>query len=317
MQIKKKLQKLRAFGCKEALKVIFRYFLFEKGFAFFEKFGIHILPVHYCSPIPDTRWLRKNLNKWYRESSLAGIDLNMEEQLKLLDRLRIYKVECDNLPSCEEVSGQFFGEGYGQVESHVLHSVIRYFKPHSIVEIGSGVSTFFSVNALSLNKQKDGIDSKIICIEPYPQRALKKIRGNCEIKIIPSLVQDVSADFFELLDEKDILFIDSSHMVKIGSDVNYLYLEVLPRLKKGVIVHLHDIPFPYPSSNPKYWIFRKHLFWTEPALVQAFLMYNSSFKVLLCLSYLHYKAKEFLSSVFSIYDPMRHFPSSFWLQKIC
>lgn len=156
----------------------------------------------------------------------------------------------------------------------------------------------------------------MICIEPYPRTQLKKIQGKCQIQIIPKLVQDVDIDFFKILDEGDILFIDSSHMVKVGSDVNFLYLDVLPNLRKGVVIHIHDIPFPYPTPDPEQWIFGAHQFWTESALLQAFLAYNSAFKILLCSSYLHYKKPKELGSAFKIYDPARHFPSSIWLQKV-
>lgn len=173
------------------------------------------------------------------------------------------------------------------------------------------------VRALSLNKRSDGINSKMICIEPYPKPHLRKIQRDWQIQLIPKLVQDVDVEFFKVLDEGDILFIDSSHIVKIASDVNFLYLDVLPNLNKGVVIHIHDIPFPYPTLNPDYWIFKAHLFWTESALLQAFLTYNQAFKILLCSSYLHYKKPKELGSAFKIYDPARHFPSSIWLQKVC
>ena len=306
---------MSAMGFRDASKTVVKHLLFGRNFAFFEKFGVHILPVHYSSPIPDTRELRKKFNLWYKESDLTGIDMNIEEQLKLLNTLQTYQTECDKL-SYGEVASHGFGPGYGEVESHILHSMVRYLKPHTIVEVGSGVSTSFSVNALSLNKRGDGTNSKMICIEPYPRSQLEKIQGECQIQIIPKLVQDVDIDFFKILDEGDILFIDSSHMVKVASDVNFLYLDVLPNLRKGVVIHIHDIPFPYSTPDPEQWIFGAHQFWTESALLQAFLTYNSAFKILLCSSYLHYKKPKELGSVFKIYDPVRHFPSSIWLQKV-
>lgn len=315
MHFKEKLQILSSMGFRDASKTVVRHLLFGRNFAFFEKFGVHILPVHYGSPIPDTRELRKRFNLWYKESDLTGIDMNTEEQLKLLNTLQTYQTECDEL-FYGEVARHGFGPGYGEVESHILHSMIRYLKPHTIVEVGSGVSTSFSVNALSLNKGRDGINSKMISIEPYPRSQLRNIQGDCEIKIIPKLIQDINIEFFKILDEGDILFIDSSHIVKVASDVNFLYLDVLPNLKKGVVIHMHDIPFPYPTPDPEYWIFRAHQFWTESALLQAFLAYNSAFKILLCSSYLHYKKPKELGYVFKIYDPARHFPSSIWLQKV-
>ncbi|WP_287586335.1 class I SAM-dependent methyltransferase [Candidatus Borrarchaeum sp.] len=316
MQVKKKLRALRSVGFREAAKLILSEFLFGKGFTFFERFGIHVLPVHYSSPVPDTRELRKNLNEWYREWSFTGVDFNIDEQIKLLDSLRGYGLECNDLPHYEKVAAQGFGAGYGEVESHILHAMIRYFNSRIIIEVGSGISTFFAVNALSLNKREKELDSRMICIEPYPQLSLKKIEGDCKIEIVPKLVQHFDVDFFKILGKGDILFIDSSHIVKINSDVNYLFLEVLPNLNKGVVIHIHDIPFPYPTPNPDYFIFRRHQFWTEAALAQAFLVHNFAFRILLCSSYLHYKAPEALSSVFSIYDSKKHFPASLWLQKV-
>ncbi len=168
----------------------------------------------------------------------------------------------------------------------ILHSMVRHIKPHTIVEVGSGVSPFFSVNALSINKSGDGTNSKMICIDPYPQTQLKKIQGDCQIQLIP--VQDIDSEFFKVLDAGDILFSGSSHTVKIARAVNFLLLDVLPNLNKGVVIHIHDIPFPYPTLNLDCWIFRAHQFWTESALLQAF----------------------------KICDPKRHFPSSIWLQKV-
>jgi hypothetical protein len=151
MQFKEKLRILSAMGFRDALKTVVRHLLFGMNFAFFEKFGVHILTVHYSSPVPDTRELRKRFDLWYKESSLTGVDMNVEEQLKLLNTLQTYQTECDKL-SYSEVASQGFGPGYGEVESHILHSMVRYLKPQTIVEVGSGVSTSFSVNALSLNR---------------------------------------------------------------------------------------------------------------------------------------------------------------------
>ena len=172
--MKKKLQKAKAIGFKQTGTLILKKFFFEKVFVFFERFGIHVLPIHHYDPIPDTRELRRNLNLWYKEGTFTGVDFNIKEQLELLNKLKNYKIEYDKLPSNEELDEQGFGEGYNDVDSCILHAMIRFLKPNIIIEVGSGISTYFSVNALSLNKKKDKVDSKIICIEPYPRRPLKK-----------------------------------------------------------------------------------------------------------------------------------------------
>jgi hypothetical protein len=298
------------------MKRIIKKILLGKGITFFERFGFHVLPVHYYSPVPSMLTLRENVKRWYKESNFEGINFDADGQLNLLNRIKSYSHECNTMPLYESIEEDSFGEGYGEVESHILHAMIRHYRPHTIVEVGSGVSTFFSAHALSMNKYRDSIDSKIICIEPYPWPKLKELGRNCSLEIINKPVQEVGLEFFKALQENDILFIDSTHIVKVDSDVNYLYLEVLPRLQKGVVIHIHDISFPYPTFNSRMWMFGEHRFWTEQALVHAFLIYNSAFKVLLCSSYLHYKVPDALSLAFGIYDPKKHLPTSLWLQKV-
>lgn len=326
MHFAKKWQRLQSMGLREAVRIIVKRFLQRlllgkssfsgERFTFFEKFGIHVLPVHHYSPVPDTRELRKHLDKWYREWSFTGVDFDIKGQMQILDDLRAYKRECDDLLPYNDPFLHELGEGFGEVESHMLHAMIRRLKPRNVIEVGSGISTFFSVNALSRNNEEAGTAATMTCIEPYPRPALYKVKGACEKRIIPKLVQEVSPEVFEALSGGDILFIDSSHMVKINSDVNYLCLEVLPRLAKGVVVHIHDICFPYPTPPPDDWIFTRHQFWTEAALVHAFLIFNSAFSVLLCSSYLHYKAPEALYSVFSSPKYDIGVPASLWLQKV-
>jgi hypothetical protein len=129
-------------------------------------------------------------------------------------------------------------------------------------------------------------------------------------------VQDLPLETFAELAENDILFIDSSHVSKIDSDVNYLYLEVLPFLKKGVTIHIHDIPFPYLSLMPEHRLFDHSLLWNEPVIVRAFLTFNHAFTILACQSYLHFKCPEVLKSLIRIYDSKMHFPASLWIKKI-
>ena len=134
--------------------------------------------------------------------------------------------------------------------------------------------------------------------------------------LLKEKVQQVDATFFQQLSENDILFIDSTHTVCVGSDVNYLYLEVLPLLEKGVIIHVHDIPFPYNYPYPETNVLDKLVFWQEPVLVQAFLMYNQAFEIMFCTSWLHFKHPDVLRTAFPRYDRSKHFPSSLWLRKV-
>lgn len=205
---------------------------------------------------------------------------------------------------------------FGLISATVLHCMVRYFTPKVIIEVGSGNSTYVSARACLMN-HKQGQNTNLISIEPYPNQVLKKGFPGLS-KLIPKKVEEVDLDVFTDLGDGDILFIDSSHVVRMGGDVNFLYLEVLPRLKKGVIVHIHDIFFP--TQYPKDWIIRKRNFWTEQFLLQAFLTYNNQFQVLWCGSYINLKYPVKLKLTFpppyGLGFQENYFSSSFWMRKI-
>lgn len=127
------------------------------------------------------------------------------------------------------------------------------------------------------NKEEDGNECELVAFEPYPNKVLKAGFPGL-FKLIPSRIQDIALSKFTELKKNDFLFIDSTHTLKTGSDVQYEYLEILPRLNEGVIVHIHDIFLP--AEYPKAWVLKDHRFWTEQYLLQAFLSFNSMFEIL-------------------------------------
>ena len=154
--------------------------------------------------------------------------------------------------------------------------------------------------------------AKLIAIEPHPSAALE--RGFPGLtRLIKAPVQSVPLAEFESLGDRDILFIDSSHVLKEGSDVQFEFLEIVPRLKKGTIVHFHDIflPFPYPRS----WVVDELRFWNEQYVLQALLAFNHSFEVLWAGSYMNHRHPEALRQAFSSYRPGETAPGSFWIRK--
>jgi hypothetical protein len=192
--------------------------------------------------------------------------------------------------------------------------MIRYFKPKKIFEIGAGNSTYLSAQAILKNKEEDNdYECELVAIDPYPPNTLKAGFPGLS-KLIPKKVQDIPLSEFKKLSKNDILFIDSSHVLKIGSDVQYLYLEVLPRLNKGVIVHAHDIFLS--AEYPKDWVLKDYRFWNEQYLLQAFLTFNNSFEVLWAGSYMHLRHPDKLEEAFSSYKRDKTQPSSFWIRKI-
>jgi len=184
--------------------------------------------------------------------------------------------------------------------------MVRHFQPRLIIEVGSGFSSLVLGQAAAKNKT-----SSLICIDPFPGELLRNGSIPALQSLIETKVQDLDLEFFSQLDPGDILFIDSSHAVKIGGAVNYLFLEVLPRLNPGVIVHVHDIFLPFEYR--RHWVLNEFRFWTEQYLLQAFLTFTSEFEVLLANYYLSRYHKEHLRAAFP--DLPRWIGGSFWMRR--
>jgi hypothetical protein len=251
-----------------------------------------VTPVHFYQPIPDTAFLHETI--WDRPSELVGIDMNDAMQLDLLrNHFPRFRSEYDQFPA--EPTGepiQFHHNNglFDGTDALVAYCMIRHFQPRLIIEVGSGFSSLISAEAIAKNK-----NSALICIEPFPRQFLRDGFPGLR-SLIEKKVQDIDLEFFSQLREGDILFIDSSHTVKIAGDVNYLFLEVLPRLKPGVIVHVHDIFLPFDYRRD--WVMDELRFWTEQYLLQAFLSFNSEFEVLIANAYLGHRYMEDLKTAF-------------------
>jgi predicted O-methyltransferase YrrM len=273
-------------------------------------------PAHYYSPLPDIRSVKKNLPRWYKEDTSPGIDWNLPGQLELLEHLRLYSSELASLPSFSQATQDGYGPGYGEIEALLLYLMLRQVKPSRVVEIGSGVSTFYTLTALETNRERDHVASNLTCVEPYPNDKLRALASERNIRLRECEVQDAGFDVFQELSAGDVLFIDSSHVSKKDSDVDFLFLEVLPRLRKDVLIHIHDIAFPMPALPLDHFLFDTYLFWNECALVRAFLSFNTTFRIVMCQSYLHYHKPDALKTLLPSYNPQIHFPSSLWMQRI-
>lgn len=281
----------------------------------FQRLGLHVIPNSYSQPIPDTAKLKDDL--WARHSELAGININEKKQLDLLSLFASqFRNEYEQFPR-EKTSiphEYYLGNGWFEsVDAEVLYCMIRHFKPTRIYEIGSGYSTYLSAQALRRNADQDSnYQCELVAIEPYPNEILRRGFPGLS-RLIVKQVQDVPLPEFGKLGENDILFMDSSHVLKIGSDVQYEYLEVLPKLNKGVVVHVHDIFLP--AEYPKEWVLKLRMFWNEQYLLQAFLEFNESFEIMWAGSYMHLKHALNLESAFTSYDRNKTLPGSFWIRR--
>jgi len=177
-------------------------------------------------------------------------------------------------------------------------------------EVGSGFSTLLAADALRRNRA-DGYSCRFIAIEPYASGELQAgLPSDVELWRLP--IQDVSLAEFQSLCENDILFIDSSHVCKIGSDVQFLFLEILPRIWRGVVVHVHDIFTPVEC--PKHWVLDWHRFWNEQYLLQTFLSFNAAFEVLWAEQWMHLNYPDLLMKAFASYRAGVS-PGSFWFRR--
>jgi predicted O-methyltransferase YrrM len=240
---------------------------------------------HFYSPIPSLVQVRRDEQRIFSTAprELTGIDLNEEQQLLLLGHFQQYY---DSQPfSAEKAANRryfFDNPNYSYSDAIFLYCMIRFVRPRRIVEVGSGYSS-----CLILDTNEIFFGNRIACkfIEPYPKllRALLRKDDFNRIDVLDTRIQDAPLECFRALEAGDILFIDSTHVSKVGSDVNYIFSEVLPVLRPGVYVHLHDIFYPF--EYPKEWIYEGRA-WTEAYLLRAFLAFNSAYEIVLFNSFL-------------------------------
>jgi Methyltransferase domain len=209
--------------------------------------------------------------------------LNSSGQLRLLDELSSF-VRPDMFPSQASSSNRYYAPNpaFGPTDAFMTQAVMRQFKPRRLIEVGSGYS---SCIILDTNEHYFDNQIELTFIEPYPQLLKSLVRAGdlTQNTILQTRLQDVPLATFEVLEANDVLFIDSTHVSKTNSDVNYLFFEILPRLASGVIVHIHDIFYPF--EYPRTWILEGRS-WNEAYLLRAFLQYNPKFEIMLFNDYI-------------------------------
>jgi hypothetical protein len=222
----------------------------------------------------------------------AGIDFNDASHRQLLEaEFPRYIADFDYTGSSGASDAARYSTDnpqFGWLDAKALFVLLRAWRPARVMEVGSGHSSLLMAD---VNKRFLGGNMHITCIEPYPEPFLQD--SGCGIdRLIKAKVQDVPLEEFDALVPGDVLFIDSSHVSKAGSDVNHLFFEVLPRLASGVRIHIHDVflPFEYPRS----WLLEQGRSWNEQYLLQALLMYNPRFGVLFGSSYCAWKYPELM-----------------------
>ncbi len=268
---------------------------------------------HHYSPLPDISEVQSRASILFRKDVDLGpsIDLKPQKQKQLLTELRSYYGDF-TWPYQPRKDFRFhmaqtcFGPG----DAVILHAMLRHFKPKRIIEAGSG---FTSALMLDTDERffQNGI--QFTFVEPFPERLLALVRGSDleRCTLIRNKLQNVPLSLLQQLEANDLLFVDSSHVSKIGSDVNFILFEILPALKSGVVIHFHDILWPFEYSLR--WI-QEGKAWNEAYMLRAFLQYNTHFEVLLLNSFVGYAFRPFIEANMPLLlkDP----GGSLWLRKI-
>jgi peptidoglycan/LPS O-acetylase OafA/YrhL len=278
-----------------------------------EAAGIPLLfaPGHFYSPIADPVDLRaREARIWAPGEIMPGIDLRLDAQLALLPQLAPWVAEIDwPVEQPADPTRYFYGnDQYPVLDAEFLYAALRHFRPRTVIEIGSGFSSLITAE---VNRRHLGGSMAFHCVEPYPRQFL--IDGVEGItSLVRSKVEDVDLAFFDQLGAGDLLFIDSSHVSKVGSDVNYLFFEVLPRLRPGVMVHVHDIFLP--DEYPKIWVIDQGRNWNEQYLLRAFLQFNADWEVLWAAHCMGTRHTAAVQAAFPRY-PRLGGGGSFWIRR--
>ena len=276
----------------------------------------------FYSPLPVLSEVAETRELWDRPSELVGVGYDLEAMKDRLAALvEAHGGEFEALPPHGEIKALGYGPGFPVVDAMTTFLMVRDLRPARYIEIGSGLSTYYAWLAASANV-REGRPCEMTCVDPFPTGRLAELEAPA-VKAVVSKVEAVDLGLFEELEAGDVLFIDSTHVLKLGGDVAFLFLEVLPRLRPGVVVHVHDIHFPYNTPYPaEQYVFRAKwpLYRTEAMVLQAFLGFNREFEIELSVPMIRHFDEPFLERTIPGYrqveieDYDTHF-GSIWLRR--
>ncbi len=275
------------------------------------RFKTRWAPGHYYSPVPNLEEVREYEQKLDPACpEIPGVDLNEKAQLQLLAEFeKLYHEQPFPDDKTPERRFYFKNDFFSYSDAIVLYSMMRYFRPRRIIEVGSGFSScaMLDVDELFLDGK-----TEFHFIEPYPGHLLDRM-PEAQVKrmnILKQKFQTVDSAFFDRLEKDDFLFVDSSHVLKAGSDVTDLFFRVLPRLKPGVLIHFHDVIWPFEYFQK--WLHAGYA-WNEAYALRAFLQYNRAFEIIFFNTFL----EQFHEKRFAEHMPLclKDKGGSIWLRK--
>jgi hypothetical protein len=270
--------------------------------------GWHFQPNHFYWPLNDVSFLRAHPELWNGPALPAEIDWDLDGQAELFRAIARYARELDDVPTGAAPPGGFAWDAgpFPRSDATLYYCLIRHLRPRRVVEVGAGWSSLMLRRALEAN----GDGAHVTLVEPAPNRnVLRDLPPAWEM--IETQVQFAGFDCFEALRSGDVLFYDGSHCVHTGSDVNWIFFKVLPRLSAGVWIHVHDLGWPW--DYPPDWVLDEGLSWNEQYLAQAFLMGNSRYRARLVLNMVPLRVRN--KEIEAIFHLPLH-GTSVWIQKV-
>jgi hypothetical protein len=271
--------------------------------------GFDVVWRNYYTPIPNARELPEGF--WSQPVELRGFQLDLTGQLQFLERELAPHI-AEFRPPLESSGrpGEYFLDNtlFGSVDAEALYGLIRHLRPTRLVELGSGYSSLV-IEAAAARNDQDGSPVEHRIFDPFPWLESVRPSGR-EVARVPAT--EVPLSEFEALSAGDVLFVDTTHTVKAGGDVNHIVLEVLPQLKPGVVIHFHDVFLPW--QYPREWIEEMQWYWAEQYLLQAFLAYNREFEPLFAAHAVARADPERLARSVPSFTPQES-PASFWIRR--
>ncbi len=256
---------------------------------------------HALRPVSE---LQRHVARWHRPSRMPGVRFDLDAMTATLEELASsYLQEYSQLPPYDEIKRQRRGPGFTLVDAAVLYMMLRRHRPARYVEVGSGLSTYYASLAAAKNAA-EGHPMKMTVVDPFLSEATRALPG---VEILAREAQDLPADWYAQLAAGDVLFIDSTHVVRLDGEVPHLVLEVLPALSPGVLVHIHDVHFPYNvPCHPAAYVFDRRwpMLFTEAMLVQAYLSHNPRVEIVLSTPLLRHHREEVLRRFLPGYRPL-------------
>ena len=297
---------------KLLIKILESIPYFGKIYCDYKLYKTYYPPGHFANPFPSLEDVEKYSDKLFNkdEKFIPGINLNSKKQEDLLFSFKDKYAEIPYHNPSKNYRYSYENQMFGYGDGVFLWLMITHFKPQNIIEVGSG---FSSALMLDVNDYVMNNSMSLTFIDPYTEKLYSNLRigDNSKATILEKPIQDVALDTFKFLAENDILFLDTSHIFKTASDLNYEFFEVLPSLNKGVLIHLHDVFYPF--EYPKEWVLKQKAY-NEIYLIRAFLMYNDSFEIVIFPNYLMQKNEDWFKQ--NMPNCLKNRGGSIWFRKI-